>query len=43
MNFVIADFYRKSWNDDYFLQKMLQSELVINLPEELAQKLRDYF
>ena len=30
-------------NDDYFLQKMLQSELIIHLPEELAQKLRDYF
>jgi galactose-1-phosphate uridylyltransferase len=30
-------------NDDYFLQKMLQSELIINLPEELALKLRDYF
>ncbi len=30
-------------NDDYFLQKMLQSELIINLPEELAQRLRAIF
>jgi UDPglucose--hexose-1-phosphate uridylyltransferase len=27
-------------NDDYFLQKMLQTELIINLPEQLAGKLR---
>jgi UDPglucose--hexose-1-phosphate uridylyltransferase len=27
-------------NDDYFLQKMLQSELIFNLPEELAEQLR---
>jgi UDPglucose--hexose-1-phosphate uridylyltransferase len=30
-------------NDDYFLQKILHSELIINLPEELASKLREYF
>lgn len=30
-------------NDDYFLQKMLQTELIINLPEELAVKLRGFF
>lgn len=30
-------------NDDYFLQKLLQSELIINLPEELAEKLREHF
>jgi UDPglucose--hexose-1-phosphate uridylyltransferase len=30
-------------NDDYFLQKMLQTELIINLPEELAKKLRAFF
>jgi galactose-1-phosphate uridylyltransferase len=30
-------------NDDYFLQKMLQTELIINLPEDLAQKLRESF
>ena len=30
-------------NDDYFLQKMLQSELIINLPEELAPRLRARF
>lgn len=30
-------------NDDYFLQKMLQTELIINLPEELARKLRTFF
>jgi galactose-1-phosphate uridylyltransferase len=30
-------------NDDYFLQKMLQAELIFNLPEELAEKLRDIF
>jgi galactose-1-phosphate uridylyltransferase len=29
-------------NDDYFLQKMLQTELIINLPEDLAKKLRAY-
>jgi len=27
-------------NDDYFLQKMLQTELIINPPEELAKNLR---
>jgi hypothetical protein len=30
-------------NDDYFLQKMLQSELIFNLPEELAQHLKKIF
>ena len=30
-------------NDDYFLQKLLHSELMINLPEELASGLRPYF
>jgi UDPglucose--hexose-1-phosphate uridylyltransferase len=30
-------------NDDYFLQKMLQTELIFNLPEELAGQLRDFF
>jgi galactose-1-phosphate uridylyltransferase len=30
-------------NDDYFLQKLLHSELIINLPEELALKLKSYF
>ena len=30
-------------NDDYFLQKMLQSELIFNLPEELAEQLRKIF
>jgi galactose-1-phosphate uridylyltransferase len=30
-------------NDDYFLQKLLQSELIINLPEDLAVELRDFF
>lgn len=30
-------------NDDYFLQKLLQSELVITLPEELTLKIRDFF
>jgi UDPglucose--hexose-1-phosphate uridylyltransferase len=30
-------------NDDYFLQKMLQAELVFNPPEELAERLRDTF
>ena len=30
-------------NDDYFLQKLLQTELIINLPEELAEKLRKLF
>lgn len=29
-------------NDDYFLQKLLQSELIINLPEELAGRLKVY-
>jgi galactose-1-phosphate uridylyltransferase len=35
--------YSNYRNDDYFLQKMLQSELIINLPEELAPKLRTKF
>ena len=30
-------------NDDYFLQKMLRTELVLNLPEELAGKAKVYF
>ena len=30
-------------NDDYFLQKMLQTELIINQPEELACKLRTFY
>lgn len=30
-------------NDDYFLQKLLHSELVITPPEELASRLRDCF
>lgn len=30
-------------NDDYFLQKMLQSELIFNLPEELAGQARKIF
>jgi galactose-1-phosphate uridylyltransferase len=30
-------------NDDYFLQKLLQSELIINPPEELAEQLRSSF
>jgi len=30
-------------NDDYFLQKLLHSELIINLPEVLASALRGFF
>ena len=30
-------------NDDYFLQKMLQSELIITSPEELADQLTKTF
>lgn len=30
-------------NDDYFLQKMLHSELIITPPEDMAQKIRGYF
>ena len=30
-------------NDDYFLQKLLHSELIINLPEDLALELRGLF
>jgi len=30
-------------NDDYFLQKLLQSELILNLPEDLAVEARKYF
>ena len=30
-------------NDDYFLQKLLQSELIITPPEELAEQLRTIF
>jgi UDPglucose--hexose-1-phosphate uridylyltransferase len=35
--------YTNYRNDDYFLQKLLQSELIINLPEELAPRVRRYF
>ena len=30
-------------NDDYFLQKLLQSELIFSLPEELAEGVRGKF
>jgi UDPglucose--hexose-1-phosphate uridylyltransferase len=30
-------------NDDYFLQKLLHAELIINLPEDLAVELRKFF
>jgi galactose-1-phosphate uridylyltransferase len=30
-------------NDDYFLQKLLQSDLILNLPEDLAEKARKHF
>jgi galactose-1-phosphate uridylyltransferase len=30
-------------NDDYFLQKLLQTELILTLPEELAAEARKYF
>ena len=30
-------------NDDYFLQKLLQSELILNLPEDLAEEARKHF
>lgn len=30
-------------NDDYFLQKLLHSDFIINTPEDLAKKLRQYF
>lgn len=30
-------------NDDYFLQKLLQAELIITPPEDLAVRLRGYF
>jgi len=30
-------------NDDYFLQKLLQTELILNLPEDLASEARKYF
>ncbi len=35
--------YANYRNDDYFLQKLLQSELIITPPEELAQGLRKSF
>ncbi|HET6514110.1 MAG TPA: hypothetical protein VFG09_03045 [Thermodesulfovibrionales bacterium] len=35
--------YANYRNDDYFLQKLLQSELIITPPEELAIGLRSYF
>lgn len=34
--------YSNYRNDDYFLQKLLQSELIIDLPEEQAEKLRGF-
>jgi galactose-1-phosphate uridylyltransferase len=30
-------------NDDYFLQKLLQSDFIINPPEDLAKQLREWF
>ena len=30
-------------NDDFFLQKLLQSELILNLPEDLAEEARKHF
>lgn len=30
-------------NDDYFLQKLLHSELIITLPEELTLRMREFF
>ncbi len=35
--------YANYRNDDYFLQKLLQSELIITPPEELAENLRSCF
>ena len=35
--------YANYRNDDYFLQKLLQSELIINPPEEIAEELRKSF
>ena len=35
--------YSNYRNDDYFLQKLLQSELIIDLPEEQAERLRKLF
>ena len=35
--------YTNYRNDDYFLQKLLQTELVLTLPEELAAEARKYF
>jgi galactose-1-phosphate uridylyltransferase len=35
--------YANYRNDDYFLQKLLQSELIITPPEELAEELRSRF
>ena len=35
--------YQNYRNDDYFLQKLLHSELIINLPEEMAPKIRVLF
>jgi hypothetical protein len=30
-------------NDDYFLQKLLQTEIILTLPEDLAQEARTHF
>ncbi len=35
--------YANYRNDDYFLQKLLQSELIIIPPEELASRIRKFF
>jgi UDPglucose--hexose-1-phosphate uridylyltransferase len=35
--------YTNYRNDDYFLQKMLQTELIITQPEELAGRLRTFY
>lgn len=34
--------YQNYRNDDYYLQKILNSELIINLPEDLAQNLKNF-
>ena len=35
--------YTNYRNDDYFLQKLLHSELIITLPEELTLKIKEFF
>jgi hypothetical protein len=37
------NFYPNYRNDDYFLQKLLGTDLILNLPEDLAREAKKLF